>query len=111
MLQGHRRRVNGCVSDARGKLIMSVGWDFAIKLWSGVTGESQGDLATDRFAVHPFSYMRNATAFSVVLFSLKPPPQEAGCVVRRCPCFRLSVCQSVRVSESRLCFRDISSIC
>jgi len=38
------------VSDARGKLIVSVGWDFAIKLWSGVTGEYQGDLATDRFS-------------------------------------------------------------
>ena len=49
VLRGHRRRVNGCVSDARGQLVLSVGWDFSIKLWSGVTGESQGDLATDRF--------------------------------------------------------------
>jgi len=48
VLQGHKRRVNGCVSDARGKLVVSVGWDFTVKLWSGDTGESQGDLATDR---------------------------------------------------------------
>jgi len=48
VLQGHRRRVSGCVSDARGKLIVSVGWDFSVKLWSGLTGESQGDLAIDR---------------------------------------------------------------
>jgi len=50
VLQGHQRRVNSCVSDARGKLIVSVGWDFTVKLWSGDTGESQGDLATDRSA-------------------------------------------------------------
>jgi len=48
VLQGHRRRVNGCVSDTRGKLIVSIGWDFTIKLWFGETGESQGDVATDR---------------------------------------------------------------
>ena len=54
MLQGHRRRVSDCVSDAHGKLVLSVGWDFSIKLWSGVTGESQGDLAKDRFV----SYMQ-----------------------------------------------------
>jgi len=56
VLQGHRRRVSDCVSDAHGKLVLSVGWDFSIKLWSGVTGESQGDLAKDRFV----SYMQRS---------------------------------------------------
>ena len=57
VLQGHRRRVNDCVSDARGRLIVSVSWDFAIKLWSGVTGEYQGDVTTDRFATRAFTYV------------------------------------------------------
>jgi len=56
VLTGHRRRVSDCVSDAGGKLIVSVGWDFSIKLWSGVSGQSQGDLATDRYSKLAFAF-------------------------------------------------------
>ena len=56
VLRGHRRRVNGCVADARGKLVFSVGWDFTIRMWSGLTGESQGNLTTDRSVRPAFSY-------------------------------------------------------
>jgi telomerase protein component 1 len=41
---------------------VSVGWDFAVKLWNGITGEYEGDLATDQrplncIVMHPDSQL------------------------------------------------------
>jgi WD40 repeat protein len=48
VLRGHSCRVNDCVSDVSGKLIVSVSWDTNIKLWNGITGEGVADMPSDQ---------------------------------------------------------------
>ena len=47
-MKGHSRQVNDCTSDSSGKLIVSVGWDCALKVWNGQNGKFQYDLKGDQ---------------------------------------------------------------
>jgi len=48
VMKHHQRHAAGCVADSRGKLIVSVGWDFSVAFWNGETGAKEGHLLKSR---------------------------------------------------------------